>query len=178
MFPQYSPEEAARTYPKTIQKSNKIKKNSPIYSTSNRHPYYKQAANSLSKNKSPARLSCGNSVTKDNISASHPPFLYIPSPFESPTPPPSPSTQPIKTRNAYLNDLIQLGMILLLLQRSARRRSGCRGGSFGIGSQVDAGSCSLWGLVSLIVGGAGSSFGVGRWVIVAIAAGGGDASGR
>lgn len=57
-------------YPKRQRTETETKKNSPIYSASNRHPYYTRAANLLSKNKSPAQLSCGNSVTSSS-SASH-----------------------------------------------------------------------------------------------------------
>lgn len=53
----------------------------------------------------------------------------------------------------YLNDLIQLGMVFLLLQRAvASRRSGRSSSrSFCVRSQVDAGSCPLGKLVSRVV---------------------------
>lgn len=74
--------------------------------------------------------------------------------------------------STYLNDLIQLCMILLLLQRAPRRRRSGSGSSLGVGSQIHAGPRALRHLVSRVAGGSFGRVG-GRWV-----AGGGCASGR
>jgi len=91
--------------------------------------------------------------------------------FESISNPPYGTFTSPKSIITHLNNLVQLGVIFLLLQRAtggrSRRFDGRR--PLGIGSQIDAGSRPLQRLISICT----RSFWICGWV-----AGGGSASGR
>jgi hypothetical protein len=86
-------------------KQENSEKDLPICSVANLHPYYMPEASSLSPNIRPEQLWCGSSAIRVH---QHPTY----DDFQLP--------QSIIT---HLNNLVQLGMVFLLLQRAAGSRS-------------------------------------------------------
>jgi hypothetical protein len=83
----------------------KSEKDLPICSVANLRPYYMLEASSLSPNIRPEQLWCGSSAIQAHQHPTYNDFQFPPSII------------------THLNNLIQLGVVFLLLQRAAGSRS-------------------------------------------------------